>query len=416
MAAKRKILFDHAAGYVLDMVTRLSHLQARVVVLAWRTTAAGVDGVYSKQGKNYKKALSKGLPKPTATATASVHFKSKIYTLDLQPGEEGKAKFEVDVRRLLGIKDDMSIQVNFECKAPVKPSELSEQMSRPPGGTLKSSGNSSNSSEGGERIKLQGMECWDAAFFCATMAAALKENAAVSSSGFGDAASSSQEILTPSEAGTFLTGADQQKVILDTPIAHQCQTREDTSSLVSPFAHTSAQYALATDATHPSNPSHLKVSGGSTALLSHRSSDSSFGSSPRLRMTPRGHTASPSAILCNDMSSVKFVDALCSHTDSTRLLPRDPITSLLEGAGAMTNIQTRWNSCASSETSPGFSSSPRSLLGHNTAESTVGHAGSSFDSGKARAAQGRRTLHVGSGDVTKSKRLGRLFGFLRLYE
>jgi hypothetical protein len=27
--------------------------------------------------------------------------------LQLQPGEEGKAKFEADVRRLLGIKDDM---------------------------------------------------------------------------------------------------------------------------------------------------------------------------------------------------------------------------------------------------------------------------------------------------------------------
>ena len=86
-------------------------------------------------------SLFSSKPKPT------VHYGDVSHNIKVYPGAEGKAKFQDDVRRLLGLRDDQSFQVNFECQ--------------PPG-------------EDG-RLELPGIDSFDAACFCASVTAGERE-------------------------------------------------------------------------------------------------------------------------------------------------------------------------------------------------------------------------------------------------
>ena len=66
--------------------------------------------------------------------------------MKVYPGPEGKAKFQNDVRRLLGLREDQTFHVNFECQ--------------PPG------------EEG--RLELPGIDAFEAARFCASVTAGVR--------------------------------------------------------------------------------------------------------------------------------------------------------------------------------------------------------------------------------------------------
>ena len=82
--------------------------------------------------------------------------------VQMYPGEAGKVRFLSDVRRLLGLSETTVINVNFECSAPPAFEDLS-------GGDGSCTG-----AGAGAQLSLKGLETWDAAVFCATMAAARK--------------------------------------------------------------------------------------------------------------------------------------------------------------------------------------------------------------------------------------------------
>ena len=87
----------------------------------------------------------------------------------MYPGEDGKQRFLTDVRRLLGLSDTALINVNFECAAPPV---LASATDAPSGGDR--SADDALSCGYGSQLSLKGLEMWDAAVFCATMAAAQK--------------------------------------------------------------------------------------------------------------------------------------------------------------------------------------------------------------------------------------------------
>ena len=87
----------------------------------------------------------------------------------MYPGEDGKQRFLTDVRRLLGLSDTTLINVNFECAAPPA---LASASDAPSGGDR--GADDALSCGQGSQLSLKGLETWDAAVFCATMAAAQK--------------------------------------------------------------------------------------------------------------------------------------------------------------------------------------------------------------------------------------------------
>ncbi|GAX73398.1 hypothetical protein CEUSTIGMA_g851.t1 [Chlamydomonas eustigma] len=103
---------------------------------------------------DYRPTLLEGLPEP-ATPVMSVHFGDQIHLVRVEPGPEGRLKFEKDVRTLLGLKHDQAFCVNFEC--------------HPPG-------------QQNQKLELKGLAAYDAAVFCAGVTAGQRrEQDAVSS-------------------------------------------------------------------------------------------------------------------------------------------------------------------------------------------------------------------------------------------
>lgn len=91
----------------------------------------------------------------------------------MYPGEEGKLRFLTEVRRLLGLSETTVINVNFECAAPPA---IASAASMPSGGG--GGGGVDELCGQVSQLSLKGLGTWDAAVFCATMAASQKAVAA----------------------------------------------------------------------------------------------------------------------------------------------------------------------------------------------------------------------------------------------
>ena len=124
---------------------------------------------------------------PSLTPAPSCNSAVQMY-----PGEAGKVRFLSDVRRLLGLSETTIINVNFECSAPPAFDDLE-------GDGPSCSGGAGTSRAAGSQLSLKGLETWDAAVFCATMAAARK---AVETGGAGG---------TEEKAGAVTTMAAARK-------------------------------------------------------------------------------------------------------------------------------------------------------------------------------------------------------------
>ncbi|KDD74640.1 hypothetical protein H632_c1164p0 [Helicosporidium sp. ATCC 50920] len=88
---------------------------------------------------------------PVSVATPQVVHEGRNYQVTVQPGTEGKAKFEQTIREIFGLSDKDAISLTFGCALPTPPS-------------------SSPTPLGGD-ITLSGWESFDAAVFCASLSA-----------------------------------------------------------------------------------------------------------------------------------------------------------------------------------------------------------------------------------------------------
>lgn len=96
----------------------------------------------SKQLPDWKASMTPKDSEPSVTPRVTVKHNGKKYKIHVQPGEAGAKAFEADVRRLLQLPEDQSLDFNFEIKAPIT----------------------------GDSVQLRGFNAWDAAVYCASVA------------------------------------------------------------------------------------------------------------------------------------------------------------------------------------------------------------------------------------------------------
>jgi hypothetical protein len=48
----------------------------------------------------------------------AIYFEGQVHRVKVYPGPDGKARFEQQIRELLGLEEDEEFDVEFECKAP----------------------------------------------------------------------------------------------------------------------------------------------------------------------------------------------------------------------------------------------------------------------------------------------------------
>ena len=53
-----------------------------------------------------------------ATPVMAIYFEGQVHRVKVYPGPDGKARFEQQIRELLGLEEDEEFDVEFECKAP----------------------------------------------------------------------------------------------------------------------------------------------------------------------------------------------------------------------------------------------------------------------------------------------------------
>ncbi|GAX84926.1 hypothetical protein CEUSTIGMA_g12347.t1 [Chlamydomonas eustigma] len=94
-----------------------------------------------------------------------VRYGQTVVVMPLQPGEAGKKMFERDVKKALNLPESHCLKINFECHAP--------------GGSVT------------EKVKLEGMGTYDAAFWCASQTAAERAASKKKSSSTGGVPTSS---------------------------------------------------------------------------------------------------------------------------------------------------------------------------------------------------------------------------------
>lgn len=105
--------------------------------------------------RDWKPVMTEATGAKVVTPYMRVSFNGKTYKVQVQPGPEGAAAFERQIRSLLQLPEGLEFDVIFHCRAP---------------GT-------------GDKLQLQGLNAFDAAVHCASLSNKSSSTSSSSSSG-----------------------------------------------------------------------------------------------------------------------------------------------------------------------------------------------------------------------------------------